>query len=163
MNELVVVAFDDELKADEALVRARRLESRGELSLRDAAVAIKTRRGHLRVRQTTEISTSRRETTNGWWGLFITLLVGGPMGARHYGAAFDDLYGRLDEVGLDPDFASELSETLEPGQSAMFMLVKSTEPRDYERSLRKLGGRVLATSVPDHSVETIRQSLRSSP
>ncbi|MDH3681623.1 MAG: DUF1269 domain-containing protein [Acidimicrobiia bacterium] len=161
MNELVVVAFDDELEADEGLLTARRLESCGELTMRDAAIAIKTRRGQLRVRQTTEISTSRRPPADGWWGLLITLLVGGPMAASRYGNAFNDLYGRLDELGLDPEFTSELSESLEPGQSAVFILVDGAELGAVLRPLCELGGRILSTSLPDDAVETIRQRLRS--
>lgn len=161
MNELVVVAFDDELKADEAFLAARRLESCGQLSMRDAAIAIKTRRGNLRVRETTEISTSRRPTADGWWGLLITLLVGGPMGASRYGPAFTDLYGHLDELGLDPEFASELSETLEPGHSAVFILVDGIDLRAYLGPLSQLGGRMLSTSLPGRSVETIHRRLRA--
>ncbi|MCP4965875.1 MAG: hypothetical protein GY926_17670, partial [bacterium] len=53
MNELVVVAFDDELKADEGLIAAMRRQMDGYLQMRDAAIAVKTKRGRLRVRQTT--------------------------------------------------------------------------------------------------------------
>ena len=49
---------------------------------------------------------------SGWWGLLITLLVGGPMGDDHYGDAFRRYYGRLDELGIDDEFVTELRKIL---------------------------------------------------
>ncbi|MCP5035914.1 MAG: DUF1269 domain-containing protein, partial [Actinomycetia bacterium] len=154
------VAFDDELKADEGLIAAMRRQMDGYLQMRDAAIAVKTKRGRLRVRQTTEISTRRRQTDEGWWGLLITLLVGGPMGDNQYGEVFATMYGRLSQLGLDAMFTTELSETLEPGHSALCLLVYQRDLKPTLAEMGQLGGRVLHTPLAEHSVETIRERLR---
>ena len=161
MNELVVVAFADELKADEGLVTLRRRQKNGEIVIRDAAIALKTQRGKLEVRQTTEISTSRRRPPDGWWGLLIALLLGGAMGRNLYGDRFDSLYGRLSELGIDDEFVAELSETIEPGQSALFLLIREAHRDVAMEKLQTLGGHVLSSPLPEDSVRAIRATDRS--
>ena len=162
MNELVVVAFDDELKADEALVAVRRRQMRGEVDIRDTAIVLKTRRGRLEVRQTTEISTSHRKQPDGWWGLLIAVMLGGPMGRDRYGAGFSRLYGRLSELGIDDDFVTQVSELIEPGQSALFVLIDRENGDSATAILRSLGGQVFSTPLPEGSVRRIVETMRSS-
>jgi uncharacterized membrane protein len=158
VSELVVVAFESESSADERLLDATRLMARNLLRMSDAATAVKTRRGKLRVRQTTEISGRPSGRVDGWWGFLITLLIGGPVGAAHYGQAFDELYGNLDELGIESNFAAELSETLEPGHSALFVLI---EEDDFDAMIfGQLDGVVFQTPFPERAATIINQAMR---
>jgi len=160
MNELIVVIFDDDLRADEILLALVREHRAGELAIEDAAVAVKSTRGRLEIRQTTRIPVGRRDVANGWWGLLISLLIGGPVGRTHYGVGFDGLYGRLGTVGIDDAFCHELSESVEPGNSALFALVSYQHVARTVRRLRRFDGCLMHTRLPESGARAIREVLR---
>ncbi len=162
MSELVVIAFDDEMKADEAAIAAARLDRSGKLELQDLAVAVKTTRGKLKVRQTVDITPGRAAAAGGWWGLFIGILLGGPLGGALWGAGAGALWGKLVDLGVDEGFMKDLAERLEPGSSALFTLVRNVDPEAVLDELRRFDGQVLHTSLPEQAETAIHDALETS-
>lgn len=162
MSELVVVIFDNDLRADVELITIVRDRTAGQLAFEDAATVVKTQRGRLEVRETVRIPIGRNERANGWWGLLITLVIGGPAGASHYGKGFDELFGQLDATGIDRAFCTGLSESIEPGCSALFAHVCSDRHAGIARRLSRLDGRLMRTKLPESCVQAVGEALERS-
>lgn len=159
MSNLVVVAFDDELKADEAMVAAVRLQRQHQIDIEDAAIVVKTRKGKIKVRETTDITASKGAAVGSWWGLLIGVLLGGPLGGVLWGAGVGALYGKMVDLGVDEKFMKEVGATLAPGHSAIFFLIRSVNPEAVLNELARFDGRVLRTSFPAEVEAEITSAL----
>lgn len=159
MSNLVVVAFDDELKADEAMVAAARLQRQHQIDIEDAAIVVKTHKGKIKVRETTDITAGKGAAVGSWWGLLIGVLLGGPLGGVLWGAGLGALYGKMVDLGVDEKFMKEVGETLAPGHSAIFFLIRSANPEAAMEELSRFDGRVLRTSFPSSVEAEITSAL----
>src|SRR5437763_8684509 len=68
-RKLIVIGFDEPLKANEFLLAAVRLQSRDLLKLHDAVFVARDAEGRSVVRETQDISTGRGALGAGMWGL----------------------------------------------------------------------------------------------
>ncbi|MBX3061073.1 MAG: DUF1269 domain-containing protein, partial [Anaerolineae bacterium] len=59
-----------------------------------------------------------------FWGLFIGLLFGVPWLGLAMGVAGGATAGKLSDCGLDDEFVKEVGRTIEPGHSALFLMVE---------------------------------------
>ena len=55
--------------------------------------------------------------------------------------------GAMSDIGIDDKFMKDLSETLQPGNSALFILVRKATPDKVLDQLKGFGGTVLKTSL----------------
>lgn len=145
MSELIVIGFPDEFKADEVLLDLRKLERDHLLDLEDAAIVVRNKDGKIRLRQTQELVTAGA-LSGGFWGLLIGLIFLEPLLAI-FGAAVGALSGSLTDIGIDDNFIRELGNTIEPGTSAIFILVRKSTPDKVLEDLSKFEGKVMQTSL----------------
>ena len=61
------------------------------------------------------------------------------------------------DVGVDNDFMKEVANKLEPGGSAIFMLVVKATPDKVIEELQKYGGHVVQTSLSKEDEERSRR------
>ena len=72
-QKLLVISFDDPLKAQEFLLVASRLQKDGDLQLHDAVIVNRTADGSSRVTETTDVTPTRGALGGGprcrhqWW------------------------------------------------------------------------------------------------
>jgi uncharacterized membrane protein len=133
----------------------------GGIELADAVVVAKTPEGRTIVRQTVDITPGRGALTGAWFGTLIGLLFGGPLGGAVAGAAGGALYGKLVDVGLDDGWVKQMAEWIDPGTSALLLLVSDPVVRD--EALRELGryeGKIITTTFPDNVRKTLEDALR---
>ena len=157
MSELIVISFSDEFKADEVLLDLRRLELDYLIDLEDAAIVVRNQDGKVRVKQTQELVASGA-LTGGFWGLFIGLMFFQPL-LGILGAAVGALSGALTDIGIDDNFIRELGKTIEPGTSAIFILVRKSTPDKVLEDLSKFEGKVLQTSLSHDDEEKLQEAL----
>ena len=144
MSDLIVIGFPDEFKADEVLIALRRLELDYLIDLEDAAIVVRNQDGKVRVKQSQELVASGA-LSGGFWGLLIGLMFLEPL-LGIFGAAVGALSGALTDIGIDDNFIRELGDTIEPGTSALFILVRKSTPDKVLDELSKFEGKVLRTS-----------------
>lgn len=157
MSDLIVIGFQDEFKADEVLIELRKLEREYLVDLEDAAIVVRNKAGKVKVKQTQELVTSGA-LTGGFWGLLIGLIFLHPMLAI-FGAAVGALSGALTDIGIDDNFIREIGDTIEPGTSAIFILVKKSTPDKVLDELSQFEGKVLRTSLSKEDEATLQAAL----
>jgi uncharacterized membrane protein len=156
MSDLIVIGFPDEFKADEVLINLRRLELDYLIDLEDAAIVVRNQDGKVRVKQSQELIASGA-LSGGFWGLLIGLMFLEPL-LGILGAAVGALSGALTDIGIDDNFIRELGNTIEPGTSAIFILVRKSTPDKVLENLSKFEGKVIRTSL-SHEDEAKLQAV----
>lgn len=162
-DELVAIVFDKPSRADEVLLNLAHLQQEGAIKLADAVVVTKTDEGKSKVRQTVDVTPTRGAVAGGWWGLLIGVVVAGPIGAVIGGAAAAGsgaLYGRLVDIGLDDGWVREMAEWIDPGSSALLLLVSEAKLEVVLAELRRFEGKLVTTTLPDDVRDRLEDALR---
>jgi uncharacterized membrane protein len=147
MSELYVFAFDT-LTGDPGIVEAiARLQTEGLIDLKDAALLINKPDGQAEVGQVTTLERSAVLSPQFWEGL-----------ARHIFPrpsmvlTLDDfeytLVDNLTRTGPGDDFVRDVRETVEPGISALVLLVAEALPDHAMAELKTYRVKVLHASGP---------------
>jgi uncharacterized membrane protein len=166
MSDLIVVAFPGEDTADQVLNKLQAWQKEHLIDLEDACVVVRDRNGKIHVKQAVNLMGVEAATGGAWgglWGslvglLFLNPLLGFVTGAA-MGAGVGALAGALSDYGIDDDFIQSLGETLEPGTSALFVLVRRATLDKVLPELRPFGGKVLHTSLSKEQEARLRQAL----
>lgn len=158
MSELIVVGFDNELKADEVLHKLGQMQKEHLVDLDDAVVVIKNEKGKVKVKQSYDLVTSGA-LSGGFWGSLIGLLFLHPLLGVAAGLATGALSGALTDIGVDDEFIKDLGKTIEPSTSALFLLVRKATPDKVLEELRPYGGKLLRTSLSKSDEASLKAAL----
>lgn len=158
MNDLIVIAFPSEAKAEEVRRKVLDMQKEYLIELGDAVVAVKQPDGHVRLNQLFH-PTAAGAASGSFWGFLIGLLFMMPLVGVAIGAGAGALGGALSDFGINDRFMKNLAEVLQPGSAALFLLVRKMTADKVFEDLQGVGGTVLRTSL-DHSKETaLREAL----
>jgi uncharacterized membrane protein len=160
MSDLVVVMFDKREEAEEARESIRKLEKLGKVSLGDAEVISKGEDGKIVHHGQTDSGTK----WGAFGGGFLGLLLAGiffPVAGIVIGAGLGALLGKSMHLGIDKNFVEEVSESLTPGKSALFVLVKGGDLNMAIAAFRPYEGKILQTTLPTEQVEALEQELKA--
>jgi uncharacterized membrane protein len=158
MSTLVVVGYDEMFKADEILLKLRKLQREYLLDLEDAAIAIKDAQGKVKLHQTSNL-TAAGAIRGGFWGSLIGLIFLCPVLGFAVGATTGAISGALTDVGINNDFMKELAATMTPGSSTLFILVTKATPDKVLEELQGTGGRILKTSLSNEDEAKLQAAL----
>lgn len=146
MSELIVFAFPDEKGASEMDEAIHRLKKEELITLDDAAVVVRNHDGKVKVKQAVNL-VGTGTVGGAFWGMLIGLLFWMPWLGMAIGAITGAITGKLSDYGIDDDFIHEVSQTIEPGGSALFLLIsKWTEDKVLDE-LEKFHPKVVRTSL----------------
>jgi uncharacterized membrane protein len=157
MSDLIVVGFKDEFKADEVMNELRRLQSEYLVDLEDAAVVVRNQEGKVKIKQAQEL-VAAGALSGSYWGVLLSVLFFNPIFAL-VGAAAGALSGALSDIGIDDNFMRDLGSTIEPGTSAIFVLVRKSTPDRVLADLSKFEGKVLRTSLSKEDEAKLQAAL----
>jgi uncharacterized membrane protein len=167
MSDLVVVGFKGEDTADQVLNKLQALQKEYLIDLADACVVVRDQNGNVRLKQAVPLVGAGAVSgglSGAMWGTLIGLLFLNPLAGLLTGAAVGAgagaLSGSLVDYGIDDEFIRSLGSTIEPGSSALFVLVRRATPDRVLPELRPFGGTVLRTSLPHEQEERLRQALQ---
>jgi uncharacterized membrane protein len=146
MSSLIAVGFKDEFIADSVLLELRKLQREHLVDLEDAAIVIRNKEGKVRIKQTQEL-TAAGALSGGFWGLLFGFIFFNPLLGWAVGAVAGAVSGALSDIGIDDNFIREVGSTIEPGTSAIFVLVRRATPDKVLEDLSKFEGKVLKTSL----------------
>ncbi|MGA8117990.1 MAG: DUF1269 domain-containing protein [Actinocatenispora sp.] len=166
-RKLVVVAFDDAMRAQEFLLVAMRLMKEGELALHDAVFISRDADGRSSVRETTDLTPGRGALGGALWGVLLGTLLGGPIGALVGGAASAGggaLLAKLIDTGIKDEQVKQLRETVRPGTTALALLVSHVSLGGLQTELARFpGATVVQSDLPEASVHAVRSAMDEAP
>jgi uncharacterized membrane protein len=157
MNQLLVIAFDHLEDARTAMKRLRGLENEGKIHFEDTAIIERLPDGTAHVRN--ELS-GATET-----GAVIGALIGGvvlfvfPLAGIALGALLGGAVGAAFDTGVDPKFIEDVKNTLTPGRSALFLVIKEADADATVAALRGFKGDVIQTTLDSETEDQLRRAL----
>lgn len=158
MSNLIVMSFKDESSAGGVLSELGQLQKQGLIHLDDAATVIRTTDGRAKIKQARSL-VGEGTLGGAFWGMLIGLLFFVPFLGMAVGAATGALAGKFSDYGIDDSFIKELSEQLQPGTSAIFVLVRDSEPEKVIEQLKKFKGEVIHTSLSNQQEKLLKEAF----
>lgn len=155
-QQLVVLSFDDDKQAGAALRALREQEKQDLIHLNDTAVVVKDYTGKVHVHGEASSATEVGAVAGGTLGLLVTFLF--PVAGIAIGAASGAAIGALLDQGVDGKFVKEVSERLQPGTSALFLVFDKANPA-VTQVLRPFHGQVLQTTLPEDIEAQLRHAI----
>src|SRR6476469_6327313 len=86
-SKLLVISFEDGLRAQEFLLAVARLQHNDEIQLHDAVLIARDDDGRSHVRETSDVTPGQAGVGDGVWGLLLGTLFGRRIGGVGVGAA----------------------------------------------------------------------------
>jgi uncharacterized membrane protein len=167
MSDLIVVGFKGEDTADQVLNKLTALQKEHLIDLEDACVVVCDQNGNVRLKQAVNLVGVGAASGGAWgalWGTLIGLLFLNPLAGLLTGAAFGAgagaLSGALSDYGIDDEFIRSLGSTIQPGSSALFVLVRRATLDKVLPELRPFGGTILRTSLSHEQEERLKKALQ---
>jgi uncharacterized membrane protein len=158
MSDLIAIVYPSEAKAEEVRQRLFKLQKEYLITLSDAVIAVKTEAGPIKLNQFVN-TTAVGAVSGSFWGLLIGVIFLNPLLGVALGAASGALGGALSDYGIDDEFMKKLSTTLQPGNAALFVLIKNMTADKVLREIQDAGGTVLKTSLDDSKEQKLREAL----
>ena len=93
------------------------------------------------------------------WGLLFGVLFFVPFLGVAVGAGLGAIMGRITKAGIDNDFQDQVRDLLQPGTSALFLMVDKVTPDRVVDALSQYGGTVLRSSLSKEGEKEIQDAL----
>ena len=158
MSELIVFAFDNETGADDMASAIQQLQKEELIKLDDAAVVIRKQGGKPKVKQAQKL-VGAGALGGAFWGMLIGLLFFMPWLGLAVGAAAGALAGHFTDIGIDDKFIKQVSGTIEPGHSALFLLVAEATTDKVLDRLEKYNATVIRTSLSAEDEAKLKEAF----
>ena len=149
MSDLIVVAFDDEFKAERVRLDLLQMKHEHLVDLEEAAVVVHQKDGKVAL-------------GGGFVGSLVGLILINPVVALFglvAGSGLGAVIGSLKEIGIDEKFMKDLGAHLKPGTSALFIVARRAKPEAILNEVGKFGGKVLQTPLKHDNEDKLREAL----
>ena len=146
MSDLVVIGFDDESTAFEMRAALAKMQKEYLITMEDVVVVTKDENEKVKLHQAINLTASGA-VGGGFWGMLIGMIFLNPLLGAAVGAGAGAVSGKLTDIGISNEFMKQCGETLKPGTSALFVLVRKATPDKVLEHLKQFKGKVLKTSL----------------
>jgi len=168
MAQLIVVGFKKDMyRASGVLNQLQQMNENWVVDLHDAVAVYRDYKGKLRVDQSFQPTTGEGAGWGGLWGSLIgatlaipftagasgaaaaAALAAGVLGGGAVGAASGaiDASWWKDEFGIPDDFVKQVGAMIQPGDSAIYALLRTANPDLVSRQFQGYGGTILSTTL----------------
>jgi uncharacterized membrane protein len=160
MAELIAIGYPDTVTAHQAAEEAERLAK--DLIIQPDAIAVIVRKPDGKYKVTTNHHEVGMGATWGmFWGFLFGILFFVPVLGMAVGAGMGALMGKITKGGINKEFESRVREMLQPGTSALFLIVEKVTPDKAVDALARYGGTVLKTSLSTEAERELQKALHS--
>ena len=158
MAELIAIGYDDMTTAAAAEEEVQRLSA--DLVIQPDAVAtiVRAEDGKYKV-STNHHAVGMGASWGMFWGLLFGLLFFIPVFGMAVGAGLGALMGKVEKSGVDKAFQEQVRGMLQPGTSALFLVVEKVTPDKAVEALSKYGGTVLKSSLSKDAERELQHEL----
>lgn len=168
MSDLVVVGFKkDMFRASEVLNQLQTMNYQWAVDLHDAVTVYRDQNGKLRVDQSFQMTKGEGAGWGALWGSLIGAVLAIPFtagasaavaagsiaagvaggGAVGAGMGALDASWWKDEFGIPDEFVNQVGAMVQPGDSAIFALLRTAKPDTVAEQFRGYGGTILSTTL----------------
>ena len=161
MATLVAIGYPDQGTAERARDTIAQLEE--ELIIQADQVASISRDSDGRY----HVHTSHRQFADvggaiwgGFWGLLFGTLFLIPFAGWAMGAGLGALVGHLRDKAIDEGFQQQVRDYLQPGTSALFLVIEHATPDKAMAALEQYGGTVIKTSLSEEDTKKLQEALQ---
>ena len=159
MATLVAIGYPDETTADEARKTVQRLEADLIIQADQVAAISRDQAGKFHTTTSHNASAAGGAVWGGFWGLLFGLLFFIPFAGGAIGAGFGALFGHLGKNAIDQTFQQQVRDYVQPGTSALFMIIEKATPDKAIAALEQYGGTVIRTSLSDEDTAKLQDAL----
>jgi uncharacterized membrane protein len=161
MATLVAIGYGDEATAERARDTVRQLESELIIQADQVASINRDLDGKYHVHTSHGgASAGGGAWWGGFWGFLFGLLFFIPFFGLALGAGMGALFGHFGEKGIDKAFQEQVRDHLQPGTSALFMIIEQATPDKAIAALSQYGGTVIKTSLSDEDTKKLQDALQ---
>ena len=158
--EMMVVAFEDEEKADRVLNTLKQLDVEATVDLKSAAVVTRDTERKVRIKETKDFDAKQGAIGGAVAGGLLGLLGGSLLKGAILGAAGGALAGKGIDMGLDDEYLKSVGESLGSGTSAIVALISFER---VERAMEELdkfeGGTILRHTLSDEVYQQLSNAV----
>ncbi|WP_435072913.1 DUF1269 domain-containing protein [Halorubrum sp. HHNYT27] len=158
MSSLVVLAFDDVNGAERMRDKMYDFQKRELIKLEDAAVVVRDEKGHAKVKQAHSL-VGAGALGGAFWGMLIGLLFLAPWAGLIAGSAAGALSGKFGDIGIDDSFIKNVSEAIEPGDSALFLLAREARLERIREDLDGVEFEIIETNLSPEEEDQLRETF----
>jgi uncharacterized membrane protein len=158
-QDLIVIQFDDAASAGAALQAIRDQHKENQIHLNDTAIISKDTNG--KIHKVNEVSSATEVGAVAGGALGLLLMFMFPIAGVAIGAASGAAIGAALGKGVDGRWVKEVTESLKPGTSALFLVFDQLTPSAM-RVLEPYPGHLLQTTLPDDLEHQLRLALHDS-
>jgi len=162
MSTLVAVVFDDESTAFEMRGALVKMQKQYLLEIDDAVVVTRDPNGKTKLHQAVSL-TGVGAAGGAFWGMLIGLLFLNPLLGAAVGAGAGALSGKFKDIGIDDKMMKDVGQSLKPGTSALFVLLRKVTADKVLDGLKQFAGKgkVFQTSLDKDEENTLREALET--
>jgi len=179
MAELIVVGFKKDMyRASEVLNTLQEMHENWVVDLNDAVAVYRDYSGKLRVDQSYQMTSGEGAAWGGLFGGLVGAMLAAPFtgGASAAaalaagslsGVALGATAGALDaeswkeDFGISEDFVQRIGTLVQPGDSAIFALLRSLDPDLVAAQFKGYGGTILRTTLSPEQRAKVEATLHS--
>jgi uncharacterized membrane protein len=158
MAELVAIGYPDETTASLAAEEVQRLAQDLIVEPDAVAVIVRDKEGKYHV-HTSHHAVGGGATWGMFWGLLFGLLFFVPVFGMAVGAGLGALFGKVEKTGINKEFQEQVRDLVQPGTSALFVVVEKVTPDKAVDALSQYGGTVLKSSLSKEAEKELQDAL----
>ena len=160
MSTLVAVVFNDESTAFEMRAALARMQNQYLLEMEDAVVVTRDPKGKTKLHQAVSL-TGVGAAGGAFWGMLMGLLFLNPLLGAIVGAGAGAIAGKFRDLGLDDRMMKDIGDSLKPGTSALFVLLRKVTADKVLDGLKPFvgKGKVFQSSLNKDDEKALREVL----
>ncbi len=160
MSTLIVVGFKkDKFRASEVLNALVELDYAWTIDLDDAVAAYRDYNGKLRIDASYQMTTGEGAALRGFFGSLVGLTLGAIAAPVTVGGGLDAKWWK-DDLCIPDDFVKDVGRLVQPGDSAIFALLRAADPAMVAAEFIDYGGVVLTTTLSPAQAKQVQDALR---
>ncbi len=158
MPDLIAIAYDDTTTALSAMDEVQHLAQ--DLVIQPDAVAAIIRSDDGKYRTVTNQHEVGAGATWGlFWGFLFGILFFIPVLGMAFGAGLGAVMGKITKSSIDKGFQDQIRDALQPGTSALFLIVEQMTTDKATEGLSQFGGTVVKTSLSKEDEADLQAAL----
>jgi uncharacterized membrane protein len=162
MAELIAIGYDDETTAAAAAEEVKRLSEDLIIEPDAVAVIVRDKEGSYHV-TTSHHPVGAGATWGMFWGFLFGILFFVPVFGMAVGAGLGALMGKVEKTGIDEEFQKQVRDMVQPGTSALFLVVEKVTPDKAVEAMSRFGGTVLKSSLSKDAEHELQDALHGAP